>query len=81
MHYQQFMEVYNILEQLFTTLAYLEANQVIHRDLKPENMILNSSGQLKLIDFGNCRKIDKRSVMTMEVGTHGYKAPELRAAD
>ncbi|XP_041434755.1 cAMP-dependent protein kinase catalytic subunit beta-like [Xenopus laevis] len=33
-------------------ISYLHENDIIHRDLKPENLLLDSSGYVKLADFG-----------------------------
>lgn len=56
---------------------------VIHRDLKPSNVMVDSTGQPKVLDFGVARLAsDEPSVTTMHtvdgqmVGTLGYMSPE-----
>ena len=40
------------LAELFIGLAYIHQKGVVHRNLKLENILQNSSGHLKLSDFG-----------------------------
>src|SRR5262249_55890168 len=50
-----------ILKQAATGLAYMNASGWVHRDVKPDNMLVNSAGELKLIDFALARRIEKPS--------------------
>ncbi|KAJ4806607.1 receptor lectin kinase [Rhynchospora pubera] len=50
---------------------------VVHRDIKPSNVMLDSSFNAKLGDFGLARLIDHNSTaQTIPAGTMGYIAPE-----
>jgi len=56
---------------------------VVHRDLKPSNILVDETGQPKVVDFGVARLVDPgetvRSMHTAEgqlVGTLAYMSPE-----
>ncbi|CAM9242000.1 unnamed protein product [Lampetra fluviatilis] len=52
---------------------------VVHRDLKPENLLLDSSGEIKLSDFGFacCLPAEGQPQLRELYGTPGYLAPEM----
>ncbi|KAK7405922.1 hypothetical protein VNO78_07534 [Psophocarpus tetragonolobus] len=73
---------YKIVIQLALDLArglsYLHSKRIVHRDVKTENMLLDSSRNLKIADFGVARvEAMNPSDMTGETGTLGYMAPEV----
>ncbi|KAL2343871.1 hypothetical protein Fmac_005156 [Flemingia macrophylla] len=72
---------YNIALGLASALLYLQEEWeqcVIHRDIKSSNIMLDSSFNAKLGDFGLARLVDheKGSQTTRIAGTRGYIAPE-----
>ncbi|KAL9380648.1 hypothetical protein Peur_026305 [Populus x canadensis] len=42
----------NILKEIVSVIKYCHDMGVVHRDIKPENILLATSGQMKLADFG-----------------------------
>jgi serine/threonine protein kinase len=62
---------------------YAHQQGVVHRDLKPANVLVDTSGQPKILDFGIARAVgeqfETRTLLTGSehvVGTMGYMAPE-----
>ena len=39
-------------------VAYAHSHQIVHRDLKPSNVMVNSDGQVRLLDFGIAKLLD-----------------------
>jgi serine/threonine protein kinase len=57
-------------------MRHLHRNAVIHRDLKSLNVLLDSRGVAKICDFGCARRDDAMMMMTRDVGTCRWMAPE-----
>jgi serine/threonine-protein kinase len=61
-------------------LEYIHANGVVHRDLKPENIMVDTDGNIKLIDFGIASDTSARRLtyanFTATLGTPDYISPE-----
>ena len=71
--------VLNMIDQVCDGLEYMHARGVVHRDIKPENIMITSSGQIKILDFGLAR-IGGSAFEDQEAsmaGTVAYMAPEL----
>jgi serine/threonine protein kinase len=67
------LELAKILEYLHTR----KPDPVIFRDLKPSNIMLDSRGQIRLIDFGIARYFTAGKIKdTYAMGTPGYSPPE-----
>lgn len=70
-----------LAKQLCAGLAAAHAVGVLHRDIKPENLILEPTGNAKLMDFGIARPIDRLTPGQTQagfiVGTPQYMAPEI----
>jgi hypothetical protein len=62
----------NIAIKLLQVLQVLETVGVVHRDVKPQNIIVDSSGNPYLIDFGMIVKTDGSS--TCIAGTPSYQS-------
>jgi HAMP domain-containing protein len=67
-------------KQLCAGLGAAHAVGVIHRDIKPENLILEPTGNAKLMDFGIARPVERMQPGQTQagfiVGTPQYLAPE-----
>lgn len=47
-----------LFRQILAAVAHAHRHLVVHRDLKPANILIDKSGQVKLLDFGIAKLID-----------------------
>jgi serine/threonine protein kinase len=65
--------------QICEAVAYAHRNLVIHRDLKPANILISSTGEPKLLDFGLARLVNADASETVpgcRAFTPDYASPE-----
>lgn len=74
---------WSIFKQAATGLAYINTSGWVHRDIKPDNMLVNSKGELRLIDFAIAQKVETESFFSklfrrkpVVQGTRSYMSPE-----
>ena len=64
-------ELFTLIEPLFNALANLHRLGLIHRDISPDNLMLED-GEVRLIDFGCARDIERGNETLTITLKHGY---------
>jgi serine/threonine protein kinase len=70
-------ELIEILDQLISTFALLQKNNITHRDIKPQNILI-ANNKYKICDFGEAKIIQTDGVIQQSIrGTELYMSPIL----
>ena len=70
--------VFEIGEQIASSLAAAHGRGIVHRDVKPENVLVQADGRVKVLDFGLARQISNAAGASSlyPAGTLRYLSPE-----
>ena len=70
-------ELMEILNQLISSFALLQKNNITHRDIKPQNILIVND-KYKIADFGEAKTIQTDGVIQQSIrGTELYMSPIL----
>jgi serine/threonine-protein kinase len=75
-------EIKNLFLQMLDAVGYVHEQNLVHRDIKPSNFMISQKGQIKLLDFGIAKNLNKTSIeytITEQhqiMGTVMYMSPE-----
>jgi len=69
--------------EVVMALQALHERGWVHRDVKPENLLLDSTGHVKLADFGSCARLNERGLAysAVAIGSPDYISPEILASE
>ncbi|MFZ0589259.1 MAG: serine/threonine-protein kinase, partial [Bryobacteraceae bacterium] len=76
-----------LIAKICEAVHHAHQRGIIHRDLKPGNILVDETGQPKILDFGVARATDSDARVTRQtdlgqlVGTLAYMSPEQVLAD
>jgi serine/threonine protein kinase len=70
-----------IIPQILDGLSNVHEKEIYHRDIKPSNIMLSSSNEVKIIDFGIAKMMDSdenlvQTVIEQGIGSPRFMSPE-----
>jgi eukaryotic-like serine/threonine-protein kinase len=71
-------EALDIMKQLTSAISNAHHNHIVHRDIKPHNILIDSSGTVKITDFGIAMALSATSITQTNsvLGSVHYLSPE-----
>ncbi|OEH80673.1 CAM snf1 domain-containing protein [Cyclospora cayetanensis] len=66
-----------LFRQILSGVEALHSMFICHRDLKPENLLLDSSMNIKIVDFGLSNLYRHKRMLVTACGSPSYAAPEI----
>ncbi len=68
----------SIARQIAEGLAEAHGHGIVHRDLKPQNIMVDEGGNVRIMDFGIARSLEKKGITGagIMIGTPEYMSPE-----
>ncbi|GIW28286.1 MAG: serine protease [Meiothermus sp.] len=65
-----------VFRHLLEALAHMHAQNLVHRDVKPDNLVVDGTGEARLVDFDLSGPESERFSQRVRLGTIAYIAPE-----
>lgn len=69
-------KVLEVFRHLLEALAHMHAQNLVHRDVKPDNLVVDGTGESRLVDFDLSGPESERFGQKVRLGTIAYIAPE-----
>ena len=63
--------------EIVLALENMHSKNIMYRDLKPENILLDTTGHIKVTDFGFAKLLDEGERAWTLCGTPEYLSPEI----
>jgi serine/threonine-protein kinase len=77
-------EVLRVVRQVAEALDYAHRHGIVHRDIKPSNILIDTSGNVKVADFGIAKVAGQNTELTVVgsvMGSPQYLSPEQIRGD